>query len=60
VKRFLSPDAGQAASSAAGAVGATTGWHIDGAPFLIAAALVAAALVAGLLRTPTHTIAART
>jgi len=46
--------------SFAGAVGAAAGWHIDGAPFLIAAALVATGFVAGLLQTPTHIIAART
>ncbi len=46
--------------SFAGAVGAQGGWHIDGAPFLIAAALVAGGLAAGLLQTSTLAIAGRT
>jgi DHA1 family tetracycline resistance protein-like MFS transporter len=39
-------------ASFAGAVGADSGWHIAGAPFLIAGALVACGLAAGLLLAP--------
>jgi DHA1 family tetracycline resistance protein-like MFS transporter len=46
--------------SFAGAVGAAAAWHIDGAPFLIAAALVGAALAAGLLLPPPEPVTAGT